>query len=428
MRSGGLTRYAVDLMEEQAKSHNVYHLYPGNVDLFNKNTRIIRNKNPKGNIEHYELINSLPLPIFRGVKEPKDFMVSVSPEVYTDFLKKIMPETIHIHTLMGIHKEFLITAKNLGIKIVYTTHDYYGICPTINLYKDNKKINCTDFENGKGCAECSRNALGTKALLLSQTPFYPILKKAKKFLLKKNNVGVNSSEGSSADISEESAEEYVHLREYYFEMFRMVDYFHFNSSLTEKLFKEYMPSIKGEVVGITHRGINKGKVDKSEASKIRLGYLGPFKDYKGFFFLLEAFKDLPNDQFELHLYGDETQVEVPSNVFLHGRYDSSELSSIFSSIDVLVIPSLWKETFGFVVLEALSNGTPVIISDNVGSKDLVQESFGVIFKASSPLELNNLFRKLDKNTLQQRNKSINQTFKLDLINEHVNNINNKIYS
>jgi len=41
--------------------------------------------------------------------------------------------------------------------------------------------------------------------------------------------------------------------------------------------------------------------------------------------------------------------------------------------DVLVVPSEWEETFGFTVLEALSYGIPVIVSNKVGAKDLIIE-------------------------------------------------------
>lgn len=40
-------------------------------------------------------------------------------------------------------------------------------------------------------------------------------------------------------------------------------------------------------------------------------------------------------------------------------------------MDILIVPSLWHETFGFVVLEALLQGTPCLVSDLVGSKDLL---------------------------------------------------------
>ena len=52
------------------------------------------------------------------------------------------------------------------------------------------------------------------------------------------------------------------------------------------------------------------------------------------------------------------------------------------SADLLVAPSIWYETFGFTVLEALSYGVPVIVSDHVGAKDIVGQN-GIIVKAGN---------------------------------------------
>jgi glycosyltransferase involved in cell wall biosynthesis len=42
-------------------------------------------------------------------------------------------------------------------------------------------------------------------------------------------------------------------------------------------------------------------------------------------------------------------------------------------MDMLVVPSLWNETFSFVTTEALSYGTPVLVSSTVGAKDIVKK-------------------------------------------------------
>ena len=39
-------------------------------------------------------------------------------------------------------------------------------------------------------------------------------------------------------------------------------------------------------------------------------------------------------------------------------------------MDVLVVPSIWPETFGMIVYEAVSFGIPVIMTDRVGAIDL----------------------------------------------------------
>lgn len=355
-RSGGLTKYAIDLMQEESRKNRVYHLYPGNIDLFNRKTRINKvDNNIFSEIFHYQLINSLPLPLFDGVKEPDDFMYAVPIDIYVDFFKKIQPEIIHVHTLMGIHREFFLAAKELGIKIIYTTHDYFGICPKINLYKDQNGVNCTNYEDGNGCVNCCFNSMETSKLLVAQTPIYPLLKKMKSLKNSRNKEDSEQIESSQIQRKEELARKYVLLREFYFDLLSKVDLFHFNSTLAEQVFKEYLPDIKGKVIEITHSNIEQPKhTVKLGAKKIRIGYLGPVKKHKGFFFLLNVFKQLPIDKFELHLYGDESSME---GIYSHGGFNVNDLERIFSTIDVLVVPSLWKETFGFIVLEALTYGT-----------------------------------------------------------------------
>ena len=48
------------------------------------------------------------------------------------------------------------------------------------------------------------------------------------------------------------------------------------------------------------------------------------------------------------------------------------IDTIYSDIDILIVPSKWKETFGLITIEALSYGVKVFVSENVGSKDLLQ--------------------------------------------------------
>lgn len=429
MRSGGLTRYAIDLMGEQAKSNEVVHLYPGKIDFINKKTRIKKNNKVEGKISHWEIINSLPLPVFRGIKEPNDFMISISKEIYTNFLYEINPDVIHIHTLMGLHKEFFEAVKELGIKMIYTTHDYFGICPTINLYKDRENINCNNYNEGKGCLECCCNAMGTRSLLLTQTSIYPMLKKFKKIITaKKGNEIPERSDGDVKDLDGALAHNYIVLREFYFDMLRKIDFFHFNSTLTEKVFKAYLPGIAGRVVDITHGGIKQKSVGKTKNHKIRIGYLGPLKEHKGFFILLDAFKQLPSDQYELHLYGDNAKTDPIENVYLHGRYSREELESIFAEIDVLVVPSVWQETFGFVTLEGLSYGTPVIVSKNVGSKDIVKEEFGWTINSNSSSELFKLLSSLTKEILYVKHLKIEEVCKVDIMEKHSKDMCEQIYS
>ena len=71
--------------------------------------------------------------------------------------------------------------------------------------------------------------------------------------------------------------------------------------------------------------------------------------------------------------------EKLSNVFLVGRKEGREVYEMMSMADVLVLPSCF-EPYGAVVGEALQWGTPCVVSDRVGAKDIINEKNGVVFK------------------------------------------------
>ena len=49
-----------------------------------------------------------------------------------------------------------------------------------------------------------------------------------------------------------------------------------------------------------------------------------------------------------------------------------DINDFYNEVDVLCLPSI-DEGFGMVVLEAMSNGIPTIISKNVGASDLISD-------------------------------------------------------
>lgn len=72
LRTGGLVKYSVDLAKEQSQKNNqVFFLYPGNIKIFNKKVCIRYDKHHSNESFHsYALINSLPLPLFGGIRTP----------------------------------------------------------------------------------------------------------------------------------------------------------------------------------------------------------------------------------------------------------------------------------------------------------------------------------------------------------------------
>ena len=72
------------------------------------------------------------------------------------YYEDVRPDIIHVHTLMGLPKDFLSFMKAKGVKLVMTSHDYYGLCPKVNLVDCNGQI-CQD-SSGCLCAECNQFA------------------------------------------------------------------------------------------------------------------------------------------------------------------------------------------------------------------------------------------------------------------------------
>lgn len=429
-RTGGLTKYTYDLMEEQIR-HNegVYLLFPGQIKLKNKKISI-KKYGKKDGLNIYEIINPLPVPLMNGISLVKEFIKKVDYLVYKEFLKCINVDVINVHTLMGLHKEFFIAAKELNIPIVYTTHDYFGLCPKVNFLDNNNNI-CINRSPYK-CAKCNKSGDSLGKIYLLQSREYRLIKniglieKVKKIktILENSNILKKKCVNTKLDIDQYDINDYSKLLVYYEEIFNMVDKFIFNSTVARDIYSKYI-DIKGDIISITHKDIKDNRKIKNYSNKgLRLTYLGPNKEYKGFNLLLNVMNKLDKSGYKdikLNIYGDTGWNKNSfKNVALNGKYSYEELGKIFDSTDLLVVPSIWHETFGFITLEALSYGVPVLLTDKVGSKDLIKKDIGLIV-SDDENEIYDAILNIynDKTILNEFNNNIvNGEFLLSLSNHY----------
>ena len=265
----------------------------------------------------------------------------------------------------------------MNIRVVFTSHDYYGLAPVPHFYFNG--VDYSDNNTNLAWNIMSSNALSVEKLRFFQVPFYPTIRKFLKLLGKnpksKNNLVIR-------EIFEEK--NYSELRHYYNEMFHLIDGYLFNSSLTKNVYEqnEIKPT-QSTVLSITNSSIKPHQRLTTTNNKIRVAYIGPDEEYKGYFDFIEFAKTLDLELYEVATYGHFPNEECPSFIEQKGYFTKETIDSVYENIDILIVPSKWKETFGLITVEALSYGVNVFVSENVGSKDLLPETH--VFKNQNDL-------------------------------------------
>ena len=386
-RRGGLVNYTVDLATQLVRNGNTVDLlYPGEMSIFRNNKKIkFSRKKADYSFNCYELINPLPVSLtFGNSVNPSKFYDYRDKDTIRKFIKKISPDVVHFHTIMGLPIEFLEVLKENKIKTVYTTHDYYGLCP--KMLESNPKESLRTSKCSYDCMLCKPGP-GYKKIWLMQSHFYQKLKNTFVFNQIRNHQREKISSNNVEYIfNDEQIKERYQLRQYYLKLFTYFDYFHFNSTVTKNIFQKYLPNIKGKVIPLIIKGLPDNYI-KNEPSKHEstIGFLGGIHEKKGFNLLKTTTDKISKNfsNFTVICGGSNSDNSYFENYYVKnmGIIPRKEIEEFYRKIDLLVVPSQWHETFGLVVLEAVSRHIPVICSNNVGSKDILPSDF--VFNNSS---------------------------------------------
>lgn len=165
-RSGGLTKYTTALMHvEKQMGHDVVALYPGGSSFFHKSC-YIHVDNAYNEILTYEMSNPLPVPLMYGIKDTKSETSNNNLDLksFQNMLDEVKPNVFHIHTLMGLPLEYIKEVHERCIRVVYTSHDYFGLCPKVNFINQDGEV-CYGA-SAKRCAICNANAKSASFLKL----------------------------------------------------------------------------------------------------------------------------------------------------------------------------------------------------------------------------------------------------------------------
>ncbi len=377
-RSGGLTRYALDLMYEQIENGDkVSLLYPGDYKPW-VNRKYIKKKR-QAEILTYQIVNPSPVPILYGVKDPAAIFndeLRIAETEMLEWYEEVNPEILHVHTFMGFPDELLRFLKGKGVKVIFTTHDYYGLCPKVNFI--NSRLELCSNPTGLNCSICNYKSPSSKFLRLRNSSYVMRFKKILSKISREGESNRVSFEQEEIVPSPEVINKYDKLLDFYRQQFAMVDLFHFNSSVSANIFQQHSLVTRSKILPVSHKGIiDHRRLRNFNQEQVQVAFIGNRSEYKGFPLLKEALLNIEKDgilNWQLLVWGSGMVAadSDSSRITYKGVYKPSDIERIFRNVDLLVVPSIWKETFSLITLEAISYGVPVLVTSNVGAKDIVK--------------------------------------------------------
>jgi phosphatidylinositol alpha-mannosyltransferase len=146
------------------------------------------------------------------------------------------------------------------------------------------------------------------------------------------------------------------------------------SDAARELVRRYLP---GEYV-LTPNGVDVARFAEAEPAEVGPGqkilFLGRLERRKGLEVLLQAMTRLRDSGIELLVAGSGPQERelralaerLLVNARFLGRVDDTTKAALFKRADAYCAPGLGGESFGIVLIEAMSAGTPVVCSDLPG--------------------------------------------------------------
>jgi glycosyltransferase involved in cell wall biosynthesis len=101
---------------------------------------------------------------------------------------------------------------------------------------------------------------------------------------------------------------------------------------------------------------------------------------KGLDILLEAFAGLDPERFALFVAGSPVSSSLPH---VHSLGFLKNPAALYAAADFYLHPARY-EPFGQIVTEALQCGTPVLVSDRVGAKEILSPQEGRVIESLAP--------------------------------------------
>ena len=243
---------------------------------------------------------------------------------FEEILDRVQPELLHVRHLHGHTHDPIFVGKERGLPVVLSVHDHYLVCPTITLI-DNRGRYCRGYcnEDREDC-ELSPTWFSRRPRL--KHGFLPI------------------------------------WRERVADFMQHVDAVITTSEDTRQLHLEHQPD--SPPVHVIEHGRDfpaDADVHPKFGRPLKIVALGGLNDHKGLALVESLAERFSREEAQFHVLG-RTSRPVRGPVRVHGAYARDELWKRMSGLEpsIVLIPSIWAETYCHTLSEAWAMGLPVL--------------------------------------------------------------------
>ena len=310
------------------------------------------------------------------------------------------PDVAHLHHLTALSTTIVRSLSARGVPCFVTLHDYWFICHRGQLLDVDYRL-CAGPEPS-GCHACLGQAGGVGRVGFLGAGAW---RAAERILPEMARQRVRRVAETAASVvwSRSEADDQARRRlEHMSEVCGDVRHFLAPSRHIRDRFVQF--GISPDRITHSPYGFDRSPfagISRTASSRLRLGFLGSLMISKAPHVLLEAAARLPRGAVSVDLFGAHTpyhgddgyrqQIEPllwQDGVRMHGTIPRDRVAHALSSIDVLVVPSIWPENSPLVIGEAFLAGVLVVASRIGGIPEIVEDGrSGLLFRAGDSADL-----------------------------------------
>jgi glycosyltransferase involved in cell wall biosynthesis len=284
--------------------------------------------------------------------DPRNTVNPPVEDAFRSWLEQVRPDVVHLHSLQTLGGGLVRAAKSSGAVVVLTMHDFWWTCARQFLTSAQLRPCSLVVSCGNCPCAVSREWLEERNAALQA------------MLVDVDVVLAPSASSARVLIA--------------------------NGIDARKVMVDENGLPDGEAPGGS-------RVPSDSTSPLRLMYAGGPDPMKGIEVLLEALEQVPQDgPWTMDLFGVEsTGRDLPAWVRAQPAYRPDELATVLGSHDVLILPSVVRESHSILTREALLAGLAVICTDTLGPEEAVEHGVnGLVVPAGEPEPLSTAIARL----------------------------------